>query len=50
MRLLATFILARDGSREAVRCGGSRDHATTDSTDMLFGCERRSRGTANWRR
>jgi Ca2+-binding RTX toxin-like protein len=31
---------ARDGRREAVRCGGGRDRASTDSIDMLFRCER----------
>ena len=31
-----------------MRCGSSRDHATTDSVDMLFGCERRTSGTHNW--
>jgi Ca2+-binding RTX toxin-like protein len=44
----ADRILARDGSREAVRCGTARDRATTDVVDMAFGCERRSKGTWNW--
>ena len=34
---------ARDGSREAVRCGSARDRANADRVDMLFGCERRLR-------
>lgn len=44
----ADRISARDGSREAVRCGSGRDRATTDTVDMLFGCEKRTSGTANW--
>jgi hypothetical protein len=41
-------LIARDTSREAVRCGSGRDRATTDTVDMLFGCEKRTSGTANW--
>jgi Ca2+-binding RTX toxin-like protein len=44
----ADRIAARDGSREAVRCGSAKDRATTDTVDMLFGCEKRTSGTANW--
>ena len=44
----ADRLIARDGSREPVRCGSARDRATTDTVDMLFGCEKRTSGTANW--
>ena len=44
----ADRLVARDGSREGVRCGSARDRATTDTVDMLFGCEKRTSGTANW--
>jgi hypothetical protein len=44
----ADRLVARDGSREAVRCGSARDRATTDTVDMLFGCEKRTSGTWNW--
>jgi Ca2+-binding RTX toxin-like protein len=44
----ADRLSARDNSREAVRCGAGRDRATTDTIDMLFGCEKRTSGTANW--
>jgi Ca2+-binding RTX toxin-like protein len=37
---------ARDSRREAVRCGPGKDRASTDSTDMLFGCEGAHAGAA----
>ena len=44
----ADKLLARDRSREAVRCGGGRDTAETDIVDMLFGCEKRPSKSHNW--
>jgi Ca2+-binding RTX toxin-like protein len=35
-------LLARDGVRDIVRCGGGRDQVTADRRDKLVGCEVRS--------